>query len=166
MSIGIASRKAPELRVPIWIDGEGQPRAPLTLAELGSGYKIIYCFQHWCPGCHSRGFPALRRLVKALSDKGFGFAVVQTVFEGADQNTADKLRGTQLAYDLKIPFGHDPTPKDAQYPTVMEDYRSAGTPWFIVIDPQGQVIYNDFNLNVDAFVNAMTRETVALEKHA
>lgn len=76
------------------------------LADLGDGYKVIYCFQHWCPGCHSRGFPALKRLVDGLSDKGFGFAVVQTVFEGADQNTVEKLRETQLHYGLDLPFGH------------------------------------------------------------
>ena len=68
MSIGINSQQAPELRVPYWIDGDGHERAPLTLAELGDGYKVIYCFQHWCPGCHSRGFPTLKKLVKELSD--------------------------------------------------------------------------------------------------
>ena len=73
MSIGISASAAPELRVPFWIDGQGSPIDPVKLADLGDGYKVIYCFQHWCPGCHSRGFPTLKRLVDNLSDKGFGF---------------------------------------------------------------------------------------------
>ncbi len=152
MRMGIVNTKASELRVATWIDAEGNDRAPLKLSDLGDGYKIIYCFQHWCPGCHSRGFPSLKRLVSALSEKGCGFAVVQTVFEGAQINTAERLREEQLRYRLKLPFGHDPAPKGERYPTVMEDYRSAGTPWFIVINPEGEVIFNDFRMNADRFL--------------
>ena len=96
-------KRAPELRVPFWIDGDGNEREPLGLAELGPGHKILYCFQHWCPGCHSSGFPTLVRLTKALAGRGFGFAVVQTVFEGAEVNTVSRLRETQLRYDLRVP---------------------------------------------------------------
>lgn len=61
MSFGKLRAEAKELRVDEWIDGEGRPMAkPLRLADLGDGYKIIYCFQDWCPGCHSRGFPTLK----------------------------------------------------------------------------------------------------------
>ena len=158
MSIGINHKKAPELRVPYWIDGEGNETKPVKLADLGQGYKIIYCFQAWCPGCHSRGFPTLKKLVDNLSGKGFGFAVVQTVFEGADQNTVDKLREMQLRYGLKIPFGHDP--KDRTYPSVMQDYRSGGTPWFILIDPKGEVVFNDFGLNADKLIDALSQDDV------
>ena len=165
MSIGISSQNAPELRVPYWIDGQGKPIEPIRLADLGDGHKVIYCFQHWCPGCHSRGFPALKRLVDNLSDKGFGFAVVQTVFEGAEKNTVEKLRETQLHYGLDLPFGHDLPPEGERYPTVMEDYRSGGTPWFIVIDPKGEVIFNDFRLDADRVIAAFEKApTVEFER--
>ena len=141
---------APELRVDHWIDADGEPRAPLKLADLGDGFKVIYCFQHWCPGCHSDGFPTLRRLVDKLSSRGFGFAVVQTVFEGADVNTEQRLRETQLRYDLAIPFGHDAAV--GRYPSVMSDYQTHGTPWFIVIDPNGNVIFSDFRLDGDSLI--------------
>lgn len=101
-------QQAPELRVPWWIDGEGRSMAPLKLSDLGDGFKVIFCFQHWCPGCHSHGFPTLQKLIKALGDRGFAFAAVQTVFEGAESNTFERLRETQLRYGLNIPFGHDP----------------------------------------------------------
>ena len=82
MQMGLIHENAPELRVPYWIDGEGKEIKPLKLADFGDGYKVFYCFQHWCPECHSRGFPTLKYLVNNLSDKGFEFAVIQTVYEG------------------------------------------------------------------------------------
>lgn len=114
--------KAPELRVAHWLDGNGQPRTPLTLADLGTRYIMLYCFQHWCPGCHSTGFPTLEKVITALSTKEFGVAVVQTVFEGEEVNTPERLRETQLRYDLHVPFGHDAAVDG--YPSVMHDYRT------------------------------------------
>ncbi len=148
------SLRAPELRVAQWIDAQGVARAPLTLAELGGGFKVIYCFQHWCAGCHSRGFPALAKLVDALSGAGFGFAVVQTVFEGAEANTFERLRETQLRYGLALPFGHD-LPADSHgtgVSTVMQDFCTGGTPWFIVINPAGEVVFSDFQLDADRLI--------------
>lgn len=66
---------ATDLRVAQWIDHAGEPLAtPLRLADLGDGYRVIFCFQDWCPGCHSRGFPALQILHANLVDRGVGFA--------------------------------------------------------------------------------------------
>ncbi len=152
--MGIVNQTAPELRVPDWLDGEGQERQPLKLADLGDQYKIIYCFQHWCPGCHSHGFPTLKSMMDLLATKGFGFAVVQTVFEGSEANTFDRLRENQIKYDLKIPFGHDAASASSGTPTLMEDYRTGGTPWFNIIDPDNQVVYSDFHLNLDSLLNA------------
>lgn len=161
MTMGINYQKAPELRVPYWIDALGQPRDALKLSDLGDGYKIIYCFQSWCPGCHSRGFPTLQKLVKALAGTGFGFAVIQTVFEGESQNTIDQLVEMQSKYNLPIDFGHDPA--SGHYPSVMEDYRTAGTPWFILIDPKGHVIFNDFDLDADKLIAAIQSPAIDAE---
>nr|WP_294167238.1 TlpA family protein disulfide reductase [uncultured Sphingomonas sp.] len=147
--------------MPFWIDGDGNEREPLGLAELGPGHKILYCFQHWCPGCHSSGFPTLVRLTKALAGRGFGFAVVQTVFEGAEVNTVSRLRETQLRYDLRVPFGHDPAPEGSRLPTVMTDYQTRGTPWFIVINGSGDVIFTDFHLQADNFLELMHTHVLA-----
>lgn len=165
MQFGELHRTAPELRVNDWIDADGNPLdKPVRLADLGAGYKIIYCFQHWCPGCHARGFPTLRYLHDNLKDKGFGFAVIQTVFEGAESNTIDKLRVNQEKYGLKIPFGHDLPPEGARYPTFMEDYRSGGTPWFTVIDPEGNVVYADFRLDANRFLKALGADDADLQR--
>jgi thiol-disulfide isomerase/thioredoxin len=165
MQFGGLNNKAKELRVSDWIDVAGKPMdKPLRLSDLGDGYKIIYAFQHWCPGCHSRGFPTLRYLHDNLADKGFCFAVIQTVFEGGEVNTFDKLRVNQEQYGLKVPFGHDVPPKGERYPTFMEDYRSGGTPWFTVINPQGEVVYADFRLDAGRFLAALGADDVDLQR--
>lgn len=165
MSFGGLRDKAKELRVNDWIDAEGRPMVePLRLADLGPGYKIIFCFQDWCPGCHSRGFPTLKVLHEALKDKGFGFAVIQTVFEGADVNTFDKLRLNQERYKLAIPFGQDQPLKGDEYPSFMADYRSGGTPWFTIIDPEGHVVFADFQLDANRFLQAIEAEPALLSR--
>ena len=163
MQFGEIHRTAPELRVSEWIDENGASRTPLKLSDLGDGYKIIYCFQHWCPGCHSRGFPTLKYLSDNLKDKGFGFAVIQTVFEGSEVNTKDKLRVNQEQYGLKVPSGHDVPMNGERHPTFMEDYRSGGTPWFTVIDPDGKVVYADFRIDAKRFLDALGAETAEFE---
>lgn len=150
------ARIAPALRVAHWIDGVGRLRPPLQLTELGAGFKLLFCFQHACPGCHSVGFPTLRKLVDALSGKGFGFAAVQTVFEEAELNTADRLRDAQLRYGLAIPFGHDPA-GDRGPSSLMCDYQTGGTPWFIVIDPTGRLVFSDFSLDADRLIESFAR---------
>lgn len=156
MSFGINHRPAPELRVPVWIGPDGAAMAPLRLADLGEGMKILFCFQDWCPGCHSRGFPTLRLLVDRLAGQGVGFAAIQTAFRSsAKKDTGDQTAKNQARYGLSIPFGYDPVPEGAEQPSVMEDYRTAGTPWFIVISAEGEVIYNDFRLEAAKFLASM-----------
>ena len=150
-----SQKKAPELRVPYWIDEKGEAREPLTLAELGTGDKVIFCFKSTCPGCHARGFPTMQKLVVRLKDKGFGFAVIHTAFDDDPRNSQDKVRDAQIKYDLEIPFGHDPKIGE-NYPTFMTDYRTRGTPFFIVIDPNNEIAFGDFGLDADKFIEVFS----------
>ncbi|AMS41435.1 hypothetical protein N7E70_011930 [Aminobacter sp. NyZ550] len=43
----------------------------------------------------------------------------------------------------------------------MQDYRTGGTPWFIIIDPAGKVVFNDFHLDADLLISAMSSPTTA-----
>src|SRR5690606_31790731 len=105
--------KAPELEVNLWIGANGKPIDPIKLSDYKNKFKVIYCFQSWCPGCHSNGFPALKEMVNALSESDkVVFMAIQTVFEGHDENTYEKLATTQEQYGLKIPFGHDAGSED------------------------------------------------------
>ena len=57
------------------VDAHGNPSRPLELADLGDDFKVIFCFQHGCPGGHSHGFPTLKAMVEGLSGQGFGFGL-------------------------------------------------------------------------------------------
>lgn len=156
---------APNLRVRHWINAQGREVDAISLSDLGAGYKLIFCFQHWCPSCHSFGFPAFKKMVEALGKREFGFAVVQTVFEGAEQNGPARLREMQLQYDLAVPFGQDIPINGERHPTIMEDYRTGGTPWFILIDPAGEIVFSDFRLDPDKLIEAFkTKEAVHLTR--
>ena len=75
------------------------------------------------------------------------FLAVQTVFEGYDYNSRDKLRKNQLEWGLNIPMAHAAgNPQNHQIPAIMKKYRSGGTPWTVLIDPKGKVVYNHFHI--------------------
>jgi thiol-disulfide isomerase/thioredoxin len=157
MEPGIVGLPAPQLEHVRWIDENGNERGPVTLAELGPGFKILYFFQDWCPGCHRHGFPTFVTLVKELRDEGVGLAAIQTVFEGPEVNTFDRVRENQRRYGLGVPFGHaaaDQASIDA-VPAVMRAYRSGGTPWFVVIAPDNRVVYDGFLLAADGLIQAL-----------
>jgi len=147
--------KAPELRIPDWIDVDGEKTTALRLADFKGKYKVIYCFQHWCPGCHSVGFPSLQKLVNAFKDRDkIQFLAVQTVFEGRDKNTHEKIVKTQAKYGLSIPFGHDAVESRS---TIMQNYRIGGTPWFIFIDEVDNVFFADFHINTDETIKYLKK---------
>ena len=156
MDMGIVGLDAPPLEDIRWIDEDGAERAPLSLAELGQGFRVLYFFQDWCAGCHAHGFPTFVTLAEELRGKGVGLAAIQTVFEGSDVNTFERLRENQLRYGLRVSFGHaaDPASADAM-PAIMAAYRSGGTPWFVVIAPDGRVVYDGFGLDAERLVEAL-----------
>lgn len=145
---------APEFNVKHWVDSNGNKTDQVKLSDFDGKFKVLYCFQSWCPGCHSRGLPALQKMVNALEDNNsVVFLAVQTVFEGFDANTIDKMLETQKQYELKIPFGHDAGDDDQSTSNIMTNYQTGGTPWFIFIDKHNNVVFADFHLNPDAAVN-------------
>lgn len=150
-SYGIAGAKAPEWNVPLWVDGEGNKINPVNLSDYDGKFKVIYCFQSWCPGCHSIGLPSLQQMVKELdgNDKVV-FLAVQTVFEGQHANTFEKMLEVQKKYNLHIPFGQDNGDASTRnISNIMYNYRTGGTPWFIFIDQDNNVVFNDFHLNTE-----------------
>ena len=153
---GIVGRYAPELEVDYWIDAGGKPTS-FNLADNAGKWVFLKCFQSWCPGCHSHGLPAVKKISEALvGNPKIAFAGIQTVFEGRGVNTVDKVRKTQLQYDLKMPMGHDPGEDRSR---TMMAYRTGGTPWMILISPNREVVYNDFSINADAAIEFLLRET-------
>lgn len=148
---GIEGQIAPELNVKQWVDGSGMPLANVHLKDYTGKFKVLYCFQSWCPGCHSRGLPALKEMVKALKGNDqVVFMAIQTVFEGVQANTYEKMLETQKQYNLAIPFGHDAEGDNpSNISNTMYSYRTGGTPWFIFIDQNNEVVFNDYHLNTE-----------------
>ncbi|RZN83402.1 MAG: redoxin domain-containing protein [Winogradskyella sp.] len=145
--------KAPELNVNQWIDTDGNKTTPIKLSDYKGKFKVVYCFQNWCPGCHSKGLPDLQKMVTALDgNENIAFLAIQTVFEGHDANTYQKIVETQEKYKLKIPFGHDAGDDGKSRSIIMTNYQTGGTPWFIFIDKHDNVVFSDFHLNPDAAI--------------
>ena len=34
----------------------------------------------------------------------------------------------------------------------MRDYRTGGTPWIVLVDPTGQVAFNDYHIDADKLI--------------
>lgn len=150
--------KAPEFEVRDWVDAQGEKTNPIKLSDFDGKFKVIYCFQSWCPGCHSSGLPSLQKMVDALqgNDKVV-FLAVQTVFEGHDANTYEKMLETQKKYNLKIPFGHDAGDDGKSRSNLMRNYGTGGTPWFIFIDQNNTIVFADFHLNAEAAIEVLKK---------
>ncbi|WP_418262958.1 peroxiredoxin family protein [Flavobacterium faecale] len=146
---GILGQIAPRWEVSHWINKYGELDNSIKFENYVGRIKVLFFFQNWCQGCHSVGFPSLVRMVTALGDtKDISFFAIQTVFEGQSQNTVEKTAINQTKYNLKIPFGHDSGDASTHFISkTMSAYRTGGTPWFVVIDRKGIVIFNDFHIN-------------------
>lgn len=156
---------APEWRVNQWIDVNGNKMDSLRLSDFKGKFKVLFCFQSWCPGCHSQGFPVLQMMVKTLkANDQIVFLAVQTVFEGFHVNTYDKLAETQKRYHLKIPFGHDAGDDGKTRSNLMIDYQTGGTPWFIFIDQNDTVVFEGFHLDIDNAIDYLTQVTIIIKQ--
>ena len=157
--LGIVGQKAPAIAARSWIGPDGQSTT-FEMAETEGKWVLLKCFQSWCPGCHRHGLPALKQVADRFADsEQVKLLAVQTVFEGFFANTEEKVRETQLRYQLPIKMGHDPgDPNGDHRPVTMRRYRTGGTPWMIVIDPSGTVVYNEFSLNADRFIEFLNQQ--------
>jgi len=141
---GIPGEAAPKWDIPTWIDGDGKATS-IKLEDYAGKKVVMFCFQSWCPGCHDKGFPTLQYLTDRFGDKeDVVFLAVQTVFEGGKTNTLSKLKKWQKKYKLNIPFGHD---EGHGKSFIVDRYKTGGTPWFIIINEEGNVTYNDYELS-------------------
>lgn len=157
---GIAGEPAPEWGVTQWFNlPKGQNT--LGLEDVAADVVYLYCFQSWCPGCHSHGFPTLIDVNNYFSDDDdVAFVAIQTVFEGFEVNTLEGARGVASRYGLDIPFGHDTGP-DGRLSLVMQRYRTGGTPWTVLIDQQRRVRFNGFQADSDDLRDMITQMLAA-----
>jgi len=153
---GIEGKKAPEIKVDEWVhvpEGEKEP----TKEELEGKVIYMYCYQSWCPGCHSSGFPTLKKVSEEFKDDDeVKFMVVQTVFEGFSTNSPEKWEGIATKFDLShIPFGHSGSVEKRSQ--VMADFKTRGTPWTVIIGKDGVVKYNAFHIKPDVAISMINK---------
>ena len=153
---GIAGETAPEWGVAQWFNlPTGQ--SALDLEDVDAEVIYLYCFQSWCPGCHSHGFPTLLDVKDNFADdEDVAFVAIQTVFEGFEVNTLEGAKKVADRYGLDIPFGHD-TGLDGRLSLVMQRYRTGGTPWTVLIDQQRHVRFNGFQADSDDLQGMITQ---------
>ncbi len=158
---GIVGIRAPELRPEFWIDGAGRRTQFSLIAQRGRWVHLKF-WQAWCPGCHAHGFPALQTLATAFKRESRVVNVaVQTVFEGHSWNGPEKLREMQKRYRLDIVMGHDSGRRNANgMPEAMSAYRTGGTPWHVLVDPEGIVVHDGFGIDPDRAI-AFIRDRLA-----
>lgn len=156
---GIRGEVAPELDVGYWIDANGEPTT-FSIADSKGKWTLLKCFQNWCPGCHKSGFPTLKAFSDHFHDNPkVAIAGIQTVFEGHSVNTQDAVRELQLRYELPIVMGHDPGNAETHAkPNTMRDYNTGGTPWIILINPDGVVSHNAYHAPTDQLINFVERQ--------
>lgn len=156
---GIRHFNAPEILLDYWIDADGKP-TEFSVVEQQGKWLFMKFFQNWCPGCHKSGFPTLQKFVKAFHDHPQVTAIaVQTVFEGFETNSQSAVRELQLRYDLPITMGHDAgTALTDHHPLSMINYRTGGTPWLVLVAPNGQVVYNDFHVDPDSLIEFVNQQ--------
>lgn len=150
---GILGLPAPEWGVAQWVN---LPPGTNTL-DIGD-YKgrtlYLYGFQSWCPGCHAHGFPTLQKIIEHFgNDPKIGIVAIQTTFEGFGTNTFDRAKEVARRYGLKIPVGQSGSTGEPS--SFMRSYRTGGTPWIIIIGPDGVVRYNDFHIKVSEAIRLM-----------
>ena len=152
---GIEGRTAPDWDVTQWINLNPESNK-IDVGDFDGKVVYLYCFQSWCPGCHSSGFPTLKAVQQAFKDdEGVAFVAVQTTFEGFAHNTFEQAKEVAKKYGLDIPIGHSGTPEKRS--TIMTRYRTGGTPWTILIDPDGVVRYNDFHIRPQQAIDLVNR---------
>ncbi len=114
-----------------------------TLESTKGKVVVIHAFQSWCPGCARRGFPVMKQVEDELGGADDVVLLhVQTVFEGAAENTPERGPKEVAKYGIKAPVGFDARVDGARESLIMERFLTDGTPWTIVIDRKGIVRFN------------------------
>lgn len=149
----MTGKMAPEFGNLVWFDKVGRPikKAPTLKSARG---KVIYLhfFQSWCPGCLSSGLPTIKEVSEHYSDNSKAlFYAIQTVFEGFGSNTVKKVLSIKQRFKLNIPMAHDDGSREGLKKSIMMyKYRSRGTPWTVIIDPAGKVVFDGFHITAKA----------------
>lgn len=144
---GIINRKAPAWEVTQWYQLPAGKKS-LDIADFKGRVVYLFCFQAWCPGCHSHGLPTLKKVMQHFkNDPDVAFVAVQTTFEGFSSNGFKQAKEVAKNYKLDIPVGQSGS--RGNYSKLMRNYNTGGTPWTIIIDRDGVVRFNHYSITTE-----------------
>ena len=152
---GIFDQPAPAWEVTEWAQlPEGSNG--LDVDDFRGKVLYVLCFQSQCTGCQQRGFPILKQLSQYYqTDSDVAFVAIQTVFEGFSANTLANAQQQMEKFGLDIPVGQSGDRNQGS--RVMAQYRTGATPWTIIIDKNGTVIYNYLPVSAKLAVKVIDR---------
>lgn len=131
-------------------------KTSLEISDLKGKIIYLYCFQSWCPGCHSHGFPTMKKVrEKYAGSDDVVFLAVQTVFEGYHANTMANGAKALKKFGLDIPLGLSGT--KGKPSNLMRNYKTRGTPWTIVIGKDGKVLTDGFHVNAEEAIASIEK---------
>lgn len=155
---GIEGQQAPDFGKLTWLQTNGKKN--IKIDDYRGKVLYIYGFQSWCPGCHSHGFPTLRKLAEHYrGDDKVAFVAIQTVFEGYAVNTEEAAKKIIKQYKLTMPVAQSGAKGFRS--EFMNRYRTGGTPWTIIVDKKGVVRFNGFRVDADKalpYIEMLKRE--------
>ena len=67
---------------------------------------------------------------------------LQTVWEGQHTNTPESNAVIAKQFRIEVPIGYDAHVDGARLSIFMRQYSTGGTPWTVVIDRSGKVVFN------------------------
>ena len=103
IALAAAPFAVPAVKAYYDVEPVAEGKTGLDVGDFRGKILYLYGFQFWCPGCHSRGFPTLQKLIRHYKDDtDVEFVAVQTVFEGFGTNTFERARKVAKDYGLKI----------------------------------------------------------------
>jgi len=146
LKLGIKDELGPELTCRDWW-GIDQGVSGNLKDNRGKVVCMLF-FQADCRYSNRYGLPELKKLQEQFTDDPNVLVMaVQTPFQNFEINTLEA--GTKLFKEngLKGPLGHDS--QAGRKSKTFQNYKALGTPWFVVLDKQGIVRYNDSSLPVE-----------------
>ncbi len=152
---GIQGDSAPPLGVQKWIQLPDDKEV-IDITDYRGKTVVMLFFQSTCEACHKRAFPTLEMLVEKFGDRDeLAFLAIQTPFEDFSDNTETKLQPTADEFGLDIPFGH--LAKTPGFYSINVAYKTGGSPWWVIVNPEGIVDYNGFYLNPEVAVENLEK---------
>ncbi|XSG85110.1 MAG: peroxiredoxin family protein [Methylohalobius sp. ZOD2] len=137
--------QAPELQIDTWLNG-----GPHELSSLRGKVVALHFFQMLCPGCVVHGMPQAQKLHDAFKeDPRIQVAAIHSVFEHHDVMTPEALRVFVSEFRYTLPIAIDRPDPEGSIPRTMRAYGCRGTPTWILIDPEGEVVANLFGRPTD-----------------